>query len=331
MKNLSEVDGPMTTKILVTGTSVRPELLQPLIEAGYTVDNPTHLLSEDELKKKLETSCAYLVGGDEYASRVALSSAKQLKVVAFLGVGYESFIDAAAAKDLGIPVTNTPGTLSNSVAEFTVGLILNSTRRIFLYACDYAAGRSGSEEKQHNLSNLHVGIVGLGEIGTRIAGILRNGFSSKVSYYSRTRKPLVEDQLGISYLPLDQLSSEVDILVVMTPGNEETKGLIGHTQVATFRQGMILINTARADIVDPAALLAGIEGGKIGYAAFDGFYEHSPELAQKLKALISSKLMVTGHIASLTHEARDGMAIRATQSILNILKTGKDQFIVNGP
>lgn len=320
----------MTTKVLVTGTSVRPELLQPLVQAGYTVENPTHLLSENELKEELATSVAYLLGGDEYASRTAISSAKQLKVIAFLGMGYESFIDVTAAKEFGIPVTNTPGILSNSVAEFTVGLVLSSTRRLFLYASAYAVGQSGGEEKQHDLSTMHVGIVGLGGVGTRIADILRNGFGSKVSYYSRTRKNLVEDQLGLSYLPLDHLSSEVDVLVVMTPGNEETKGLIGNAQVSNFKPGLILINTARADIVDPAALLTGIEKGQIGYAAFDGFYEDSPELGQRLKALIPSKLMITGHIASLTHEARDGMAIRATQSILNILKTGRDQCIVNG-
>lgn len=320
----------MTKKILITGTSVRSELLNPLVEAGYTVENPTHLLTEGELKDILKNASAYLLGGDELATRNVISAAKELKIIAFLGMGYQSFIDAAAAKEFGIAVTNTPGTLSNSVAEFTVGLLLSSTRRLFLYASEYAAGRTGGEEKQRDLPSLHVGIIGLGGIGTRIAEILRNGFGSKVSYYSRTRKPHEEQRLDVSYLPFEQLNKQVDVLVVMTPLSEETKGLIGQTQISSFKKGMILINTARAEIVDPAALLAGLETGQIGYAAFDGLYEKPNESMEKLKALIPAKLMVTGHIASLTHEARDGMAKKAVRSILNILKTGRDEYIVNG-
>lgn len=320
----------MTKKILVTGTSVRSELLRPLIDAGYTIDNPTHLLSESELGAALVSSEAYLLGGDEYASRTALSSARGLKVLAFLGMGYDSFVDVAAAKEFGIPITNTPGTLSNAVAEFTVGLVLSSTRRLFLYASDYEAGRSGHEEKQHDLSALHVGIVGLGGIGTRIAEILRNGFQSRVSYYSRSRKSNEEARLGIDYKPLEQLTSEVDVLVIMTPGNEDTKSLIGKPQLSQASNGLILVNSARADIVDPVALLAAIEEGKVEYAAFDGFYDEPNEQVSRLKSLIPKNLMITGHIASLTHEARDGMANKAMQSILNVLSTGTDECIVNG-
>lgn len=319
----------MNTRVLVTGTSVRHELLQPLVDAGYTVDNPTHLLSDSELKEALTSAAAYLLGGDEYASRTALSSAKDLKVIAFLGMGFEAFIDAAAAADLRIPITNTPGTLSNAVAELTTGLVLSSTRRLFEYASDYRVGASEAPEKQHDLSALHVGIVGLGGVGTRIAEILRNGFGSRVSYYSRTRKPKEESGLGLSFASLSQLVREVDVLVVMAPGNDETKGMIGKDQVTNFRRGLILINSARPDIVDPAALLAGLESGQIGYAAFDAFYEQSPHLVERLKAMIPAKLMVTPHLGSLTHEARDGMARKATQSILNILKTGTDPCIVN--
>src|SRR3954454_23920541 len=110
----------MAGKILVTGNSVRPELLQPLTEAGYKVENPTDLLSEQDLAAALEDADAYLFGGDEYASGTAIATAKDLKVVAFLGVGYESFMDATAIRSRGVRITNTPGTLTDSVAEFTI-------------------------------------------------------------------------------------------------------------------------------------------------------------------------------------------------------------------
>jgi glyoxylate reductase len=318
-----------TNKILVTGTSVRADLLKPLINAGFTVENPTHLLTENELKEHLKTSSGYLLGGDEVASREAMSTANGLKVIAFLGMGYQSFIDVEAANDKGIPITNTPGTLSNSVAEFTVGLLLNSTRKLFKYANDYSKGQTGHEEKQHDLGALQIGIVGLGGIGTRIAEILKNGFNAKVSYFSRTRKESEEKRLKISYSTLDQLLTDVDVLILMTPNTPQTTGMIGQSQINKMKKGAIIINTARPEIVDANALLIGLESGQIEYAALDGFYEGSSSDAVKLKSLIPQKLMVTGHIASLTHEARDGMAKLATQSIINLITTGNDKHIVN--
>jgi lactate dehydrogenase-like 2-hydroxyacid dehydrogenase len=320
----------MTKKILVTGSSVRADLLQPLRDAGYEIDNPTHLLSEDELKEQLKDKVGYLLGGDEFVTENALSEAGNLKVISFLGMGYEGFIDMKAANKSRVPVTNTPGTLSNAVAECSVGLALSATRKLYKYATDYASGNSGNEQKQHDLAARHVGIVGLGGVGTRIAEIIRGGFGSKLSYHSRTRKIAEESRLGINYLSLGDLCKVVDVLFVMTPGNADTKGIIGEAEIASFKNGLILINTARPEVVDPYALLGAFETDKIDYAAFDNFYDDQEDVTSKLKAFIPSKLMVTAHIGSLTHEARDGMAIRATNSILNILKTGKDQYVVNG-
>lgn len=315
-------------KVLVTGTSVRQDLLQPLIDAGFTVENPVHLLSESELKIHLSDSIAYLLGGDEFASREALSTANNLKIIAFLGMGYQSFIDTEAATDMKIAVTNTPGTLSNSVAEFTTGLLLSGTRRLFDYGIRYMSGKVGEEEKQHDLSDLHVGILGLGGIGTRIAEILRRGFGSQVSYFSRTRKPAVEEALGISFVEIPLLLESVNVLVLMTPSTPETTGLIGIDEVKKMKPGVIVINTARPEIMTVESLRYGLESGIISYAAFDGFYEDSEDVSF-IKGLSPEKIMITGHIGSLTHEARDGMAKKAVRSIINVVKNGTDENIVN--
>ena len=316
-------------KVLVTGTSVRQDLLQPLIDVGLTVENPTHLLTEEELKEHLSNSVAYLLGGDEVASKEALSYAKELKVIAFLGMGYQSFVDSDAATRAGIPITNTPGTLSNSVAEFTIGLLLSSTRRLFECATDYMNNNSGKEEKQHDLAALHVGIIGLGGIGTRIAEILRKGFGSKVSYFSRTRKSHIEASLGVSFVEMQNLFENVDVLVLMTPLTPETSGMIGIDEVEKMKKGIIVINTARPEIMKPEALKHGLESGIISYAAFDGFYEDT-QLTSDLKSFGPQSIMITGHIGSLTHEARDGMAKKAVKSIINIINNGRDENIVNG-
>lgn len=319
----------MSRKVLVTGNSVAEQFLTPLTEAGLVIENPPGVLSEEELSAALSDAEAYLFGGDEYASGSALRDAKRLKIVAFLGVGYESFVDTPVATELRIPVTNTPGTLTQSVAEFTVGQLLNATRRLATYGTFATDPDAPAEEKRHDLGALRVGILGLGAIGTRIAEMLRFGIGANVVYWSRTRKPDEEQRLGIEYRDFDSLLAEVDALVVMTPGTKATHHLIGASQLDRLRPGAILINTARADVVDPGALLNALSTGHLDTAVFDGFYEPAEKYTAELMAHVGGPLILTRHIASLTHEARDGMAIKAVQSILNVLSSGEDENIVN--
>ena len=318
----------MTNKVLVTGTSVAPHLLAPLEDAGLEVVNPTHLLSEDELATELADSVAYLLGGDEYASEKAIKNASELKIIAFLGVGYEAFIDVASAAKHGLAITNPPGTLTNSVAEFTIGHLLNTRRQLTAYINGYRAGKRQFEVKQKDIAGHRIGIVGLGVIGTRIAELLTIGFKADVSYFSRTRKFDEESRLGISYLTLDDLASSVDALIVMVPGNDSTRRLISTDVVDKFQQKTLLINTARPEVVDVAALKLGLQSGKIATAAFDPFYEGSVG-DSLIDTYGDDRLLVTGHIASLTDDARDGMATMAVASIINVVKTGADSHIIN--
>jgi glyoxylate reductase len=317
--------------VLVTGSSVDDRFLEPLRAAGLEVRNLTHLLSEDELGKELTTSSAYLLGGDEVATATALSETSTLKVIAFLGVGYESFIDVPAATTRGIAVTNTPGTLTNSMAEFTIGQLLNARRRLTQYTEAFMSGRHDTETKQRDLAGTSIGIVGLGTIGTRVAETLRIGFGCDVSYFSRTRKPDVEERLGVTHRPLQELAANSDALVVLTPGNAETAGLIGDAVLENIKPDSLLINTARASIVNPASLLKALESGRVSIAVLDGFYDSDVPEREALLALGMERLLVTGHIGSLTSDARDGMAIMAVQSILNFLTNGTDAHVLNLP
>jgi lactate dehydrogenase-like 2-hydroxyacid dehydrogenase len=312
----------MSNKVLVTGSSVRAEILQPLREQGWTVENPTQLLGETELQEALKDVDAYLLGGDEVATRAALSSAAKLRVIAFLGMGYEKYLDTAAARELGIIVTNTPGTLSEALAELTIAHLLNCVRKVHYYASLYEREGPGREEKQRNLAALHHGVVGLGETGTRVAGILRNGFGARVSYFSRTRKPAVEAELGISYLELDDLAAAVDSLIVLTLVNDETEGLIGTRQLTGCRPGLFLVDTAGPSVVDPHALNAALDSGQVAYAAFDNFYPAGDPVIAALKSKAPKRLTITGHIGSLTQDARDAMGALAVKEIISMLNTG---------
>jgi lactate dehydrogenase-like 2-hydroxyacid dehydrogenase len=323
--------GAVQGKVLVTGESVGPDFLERLAMAGLEVSNPAEsfppaILTEERLQEELSTAVAYLLGGDEVATRAALSSADDLKVIAFLGVGYESFVDLVAATDRGVPVTNTPGVLANSVAEFTVALLLEARRRIFDYA---SGGDDVAQEKRRDLAGHPVGVIGLGSIGTRIAEILRNGFAADVTYFSRTRKIDEEARLGLSYESLNETIASVESLVVMVPETAETTSLISRDALSTRDEGsnLILVNTARAEVVEPEALLWALETGRVERAWFDGFYREANDATEALKA--RPEVRITPHIASLTHDARDAMSEMAVESLLNVLNTGSDSCIVN--
>lgn len=311
-------------KVLVTGTSIADALLEPLRQAGLTVVNPKATLSPDDLDAHLVDAVAWLKGGAEAASARAMEKANALKHVAFFGMGYESSVDVAAAKRLGVAVTITQDTLNNAMADLTLGLVLSSVRRIHAQATRVERGEGSDGVKRRDLAALDVGIVGLGGSGTRIAELLRNGFGCAVRYYSRTRKPDVEARLSLAYRDLDALIAESDVLIVIAALNAETHGLIGRARIAAAKPGQILVNVARPAIVDPAALLFGLTEGPLAYAACDGFYSEPAEIVAKLRALAPEKLTVTPHIGSLTHEARDAMAQSAVQSILTMIETGDD-------
>ncbi len=311
-------------KVLVTGTSIAPALFAPLVRAGLAILNPQKPMNEDELDAALVDAIAWLKGGPESATTRALENANALKHVAFFGMGYESSVDVATAKRLGIAVTITQNALNNAMADATIGLVLASVRRIHAQAIRMERSDGSDGVKRRDLAALQIGIVGLGGSGTRIAEVLRNGFGCAVSYYSRTRKPDVESRLGIQYLALDALMTESDILIVIAALNAQTVGLIGDAQIAQGKPGQILVNTARPAVVDAAALLNGLKNGPLDYAAYDGFYTEPTDLVAQLRALGPDKLLVTPHIGSLTHEAREAMGKSAIQSILNMIERGED-------
>lgn len=322
-------------KILVTGSSIDEQHLDVLRSKGYTVVNPSEsfpplVLSEEHLSQSLQDCVGYIVGGDEWASETAMAAAPNLKVVAFLGVGYQSFIDAQAAAGLNIPVTNTPGTYANSVAEFTIGMLLDRRRRIFDYAASFKADSDLEQEKRYDLFGHDVGIVGMGHIGARLVEILVAGFGADVSYYNRSRKSALEERYGIRYMPLNELVSSVESLIVMLPEDSSTTGLISAEVLEsrpTELPGLHIINTSRPEINDPTALVAALKSGRVESVAFDGFYRDKTPESELLKS--DPRVLTTPHIASLTFDAREAMSQMCIESVIRVLSGKRDENTVN--
>jgi glyoxylate reductase len=319
-------------KALVTGDSITSYYLDRLREQGFEVHNPQEHLSEEALIDALQGTQVYLLGGLEHATSRALCSASDLKLIAFLGAGYHSFIDYEAATELGIAITNTPGTMIDSVAELTVGHLLGLRRQIASLNHAAKAGQTIAE-KSTELRGQTAGIIGMGAIGTRVAEILVQGLGMRVVYHNRHPRPQIERELEVRYVSLEELLHTSDVVSLHVPLTPETTGMLGERQLALMQPHALIVCTARVETIDGHALYRALSSGRLRGAAFDGYYIEplpGPEEDEwKLLSLPDTVFLVTPHIASLTDNARDRMAAMALESIVTFVRTGDDVHLVN--
>ncbi len=248
-----------------------------------------------------------------------LDRAPRLQVVANVAVGYDN-IDVEAAAARGVWVTNTPGVLHETTADFAFALLLAAARRV---TASERAARAGGWKTWSPTAflgpDVHgavLGIVGLGQIGTAVARRAR-GFSMRVLYTSRTRKPALEEELGIEWRTLDGLLSESDFVSLHVPLTPETHGLIGFEQLQRVKPGTILVNTARGPVVDHQALVEALRTGKLGGAALDVTDPEPLPLDHPLWSF--DNVVITPHIASASERTRARMAEMAAENVLAVL------------
>jgi glyoxylate reductase len=245
-----------------------------------------------------------------------LDYAPALKVIANYGVGFEH-IDVKAATRRGIPVTNTPGVLTDSTADLTLALILATARRVVEGDRRVRQGKFqywapllflGAE-----VSGKTLGIIGLGRIGQAVAQRAA-GFGMKLIYFSRTRlESAREQELQVSFAPLDTLLREADFVSLHAPLTPQTRHLIGSREFQLMKPSAYLINTARGPVVDEAALVEALRRGEIRGAGLD-VYEREPELAPGLADL--ENVILLPHVGSATIETRTRMAQMAADNLL---------------
>ncbi len=250
-----------------------------------------------------------------------LQQAKKLRIVAQYAVGFDN-IDVECATRLGIYVTNTPGVLTEAVAELTWALILAVARRIveadhFVRWGEWYRTKTGWHPKMMlgmELRGKTLGIVGLGRIGSRVAEIAVKGFGMKVIYYDVKRREDLEKELGIEYRDLDQLLQEADIVSIHVPLTKETYHLINEERLRKMKRGAILINTARGKVVDTEALVKALREGWIAGAGLDVFEEEPLPPNHPLTAF--KNVVLVPHIGSATYETRHAMAELVAENLI---------------
>jgi lactate dehydrogenase-like 2-hydroxyacid dehydrogenase len=241
-------------------------------------------------------------GGESVIPGALLAQLPALKVVSIFGVGYDG-VDVATALARGVPVTHTPGVLTDDVADLALGLVLSVARQIPLADQHVRQGRwpQGALPLGRKVSGARMGIVGLGRIGQAIARRAL-AFGMSVAYTARSEKK----DSGFAFYPsAAALAAQVDFLVVITPGGAGTRHLINAEVLQALGPQGYLVNVARGSVVDEAALVQALADGTIAGAALD-VYADEPHVPPALWAM--KQVVLTPHMASATHQTRQAMA-----------------------
>ena len=286
--------------------------------AGHEVliPPPGERFSHQQLMALLPTADAVLACTALDAGLIA--SAPSLRLIVCYGAGYDA-IDVAAATERGIPVVNTPDSVTRPTAEMAVALITALARRLpelnalmhtrppkELFGMGLRMGTS--------LEGAVLGVVGMGRIGARVAAFGRL-MGMRVLYASRTPKPAC-DALGDTRVPLEKLMAQSDFITLHCPHTPQTQGLISREMLARMKPTAYLINTARGPIVDEDALIDALRARRIAGAALD-VYAGEPDINPAFASL--DNVLLTPHAGSNTLHARNEMARAASERILDRL------------
>jgi phosphoglycerate dehydrogenase-like enzyme len=231
------------------------------------------------------------------ATAALMARAPKLRLIQKIGVGVNT-IDLEAAKERGIAVCNLPGTNARAVAELTLALMLATVRRLPLFD---AAMRDGSawsldpsvQDSLGELGGRTVGLIGYGAVPPLLAPVLK-ALGCRLLYTARGPHA---DALG-EFQSLNALLAEVDVLSLHVPLTSETRHLIDAAAIRRMKRGAVLINTARGELVDQAALTQALRDGHLAAAGLDVFAEEPPNPAELLLSL--PNVVVTPHIGWLT-------------------------------
>jgi glyoxylate reductase len=301
-------------KILVTRRL--PSAVIAKLEAAGTVDLPAGdvPLPYEELCARLADTDAVVTMLNDRIDRRALDGAPQLRIVANVAVGFNN-VDVAYARSRRVTVTNTPGVLTESVADFTWALILAVTRRLGEGEREVRAGKWTGWALDYmlgmELRGKQLGIVGMGRIGRAVAE-KAPAFGMRVAYAAR--KPVDLD--GAEHMPLDRLLATSDVVSLHCPMTEDTRHLINEKSLMRMKRTAYLINTSRGPVVDEAALARALRDSRLAGAALD-VYEREPIVHPDLLPL--DNVLLIPHLASATTETRTAMADLAVSNVLAVL------------
>ncbi len=307
------------TRLNVVVTRRLPQAVETRMKELFDVElrDPDTAMSRDELAAAMRR-CDVLVPTitDQIDAGLIAQAGDKLKLIANYGSGVDH-IDVATARQRGILVSNTPGTVTDDTADMTLALMLSVTRRIPEGLAEMQAGKwQGWSPMAHlggRMGGRRLGILGMGRIGQAVARRAR-AFGMQVHYHNRKRvRPEVESDLEATYWEsLDQMIARMDIISVNCPHTPSTFHLLNARRLKLLKPTAVIINTSRGEVIDENALARGLKAGEIGGAGLD-VYEHGTEINPTLRSL--PNVVLLPHMGSATVEGRIEMGEKV---IINI-------------
>lgn len=306
-------------RVLVTPTSfgkndprLRPELEQAVGEVIY--NRHGRPLTSAELCSLLP-GCDGFIAGLDVIDSAALEAADRLKVIARYGVGVDN-VDLESARRREVIVTNTPQANSASVAELAIGLML-SLLRFIPQACEQVKTGNWPRYPGKTLQGKVVGLVGFGSIGREVARRLSTWGCTVIAFDPKPNARAA-NELGIELASLERVLARADIVSLHVPANCETAGMANAEFLGAMKRESLLVNTARGELIDEAALYQALQTGHLAGAALDAFAKQPPDLGSPL--LQMPQVITTPHCGAHTDDAMDAMGWGALRNCLRVLR-----------
>jgi glyoxylate reductase len=319
----------MKQRILVT-REVFDETID-FLKSQFAVESnqADRLFTRDELIAKLQGTDGVQTSSSDHIDDDLLDQCPDIVAVCNTAVGYNN-IDVEACTRHGVMVTNTPGVLTDSVADYSMGLIIATCRRMtegetYLRKGDW----KGTFLKQMLGRDVHgatLGICGFGRIGQAVAR-RAHGFDMRILYHSRNRATAqAERESGAAYTAKEELLRTADVVLLILPFTPETRHFIGAGELALMKPTSVLVNMARGGIVDDAALIDALSKKRIWAAGLD-VYENEPKLNPGFLAL--ANVVLSPHIASASEPTRKAMAMTAAKNLAAALSGATPPNLLN--
>jgi len=298
-------------------------------ECDVEVSPHDRVLSKEELIQSMQGKDALLCLLTDKIDAEVLDSNPNLRVVSNYAVGFNN-VDVQAATDRFIPVTNTPGVLTHTVADHAFTLLMAISRRIAEADRFTREGRyDGWAPLMYLGRDIYgktLGILGAGRIGKEVAKRGAKGFNMKILYYDVFRNKDFEKEVGAKFCTVEQVLKNADCISVHVPLLPQTKHFIGMKELNMMKRSAFLINTSRGPVIDEEALVHALKHNVIAGAAIDVF-EDEPALKPGLSEL--DNVIITPHIASATLETRGAMSTLAAENLLAVLHGKEPKCQVN--
>ena len=313
---------------------VLAEKVSPATQAVFAAEPGWEVLTSDNIAKLPGGLAAALAEADALVVRSAvqvddklMEQAPKLRVIGRAGVGVDN-IDAESATRRGIVVMNTPGANAVAVAELTVALMLGLARKLPAANATMHAGKWEKKSLQGSeLRGKTLGILGLGRIGLEVARRAR-GFGVEIIGSDPFVSAAVARENGIRLVTLEELFAGSDYLTLHVGLTPQTQNIVNAKTLAAMKKGVRIINCARGELVDDAALAAALKSGQVGGAALDVFTEEPPKNSPYFGM---DNVILTPHIAGSTAEAQEAVGIQIAMQVREYLKLGVVQNAVNLP